>query len=59
MLVAHSLEDLVDGGVEGGALWQRRRGRDAARAQMPASGRAKVGRRLLARRVQQAALPLV
>jgi hypothetical protein len=50
LLVAHALEDLVNGGVEGGALW-RRRDRDTARAQTPASGRAEVGRRRVARRV--------
>jgi hypothetical protein len=31
LLVAHAIQDLVDGGVESGALW-RRRDRDAARA---------------------------
>jgi hypothetical protein len=58
LLVAHALEDLVDGGIEGGAHW-RRRDRDAARAQTPSSGRAEVGRRWVARRVEQSALPLV
>jgi hypothetical protein len=51
LLVAHALDDLVDGGVEGGARW-RRRDRDAARAQTPTSGRAEVGQRRVARRVQ-------
>jgi hypothetical protein len=58
LLVAHPLQDLVDGVIEGGAHW-RRRDRDAPRAQAPASGRAEVGRRRVARRIQQAALPLV
>jgi hypothetical protein len=58
LLAAHALEDLVDGGVEGDALWQRW-DRDAPCAQTPASGRAEVGRRLEAHRVEQPALPLV
>jgi hypothetical protein len=58
LLVAHRLDDLVDGGVEGGARW-RRRDWGAARTQTPSSGRAEVGRRRVARRVQQPALPLV
>jgi hypothetical protein len=44
LLVAHRLDDLVNGGVEGGARW-RRRDRDAAGAQTPSSGCAEVGRR--------------
>jgi hypothetical protein len=58
LLVAHALDDLVDGGVEGGARWQRWE-RDAARAQTPSSERAEVERRRVARRVEQPALPLV
>jgi hypothetical protein len=54
----HALDDLVDGGVEGGARW-RRRDRDAAHAQTPSSGHAEVGRRRVAHRVEQPALPLV
>jgi hypothetical protein len=58
LLVAHHLQDLVDGGVEGGAHW-RQRDWDAPPAQAPASGRAEVLRRRVAGHVEQAALPLV
>jgi hypothetical protein len=58
LLVTHRFEDLVDGGVEGGAHW-RQRDRDAPRTQAPASGCAEVWRRRVARHVQQTALPLV
>jgi hypothetical protein len=58
LVVAHALEYLVDGGVEGGAHW-RRRDRDVPRAQTPASGCAEVRQRRVARNVEQPALPLV
>jgi hypothetical protein len=41
LLVGHGLEDLVDGGVEGGSRW-RWRDQDAADAQAPSSGHAEV-----------------
>jgi hypothetical protein len=58
LLVAHALDDLVDGGVEGGARW-RRWDRDAARTQTPSSGCVEVGRRWVAHHVEQPAHPLM
>jgi hypothetical protein len=58
LLITHRLDDLIDGGVEGGARWWRR-DRDAARTQTLSSGRAEVGQRRVARRVEQSALLLV